>query len=31
MKNNSWKCFTEEKPDEKKWILVKNCLYRGRM
>lgn len=23
MKNNSWKCFREEKPDEKKWILVK--------
>ena len=23
MKNNSWKCFREEKPEEKKWILVK--------
>ena len=24
MKNNSWKCFREEKPDEKKWILMKS-------
>lgn len=26
MKNTCWKTFAEEKPEEKKWILVK-CAY----